>query len=77
MTAQGTDSSKTAQKITVAAGSNSGMVLRSFCRLRDDLGCRRKEWTALNIRRRVGAGGHNNTEMNPVFRGMVRQMVSF
>ena len=28
--------------------------------------------TVLNILRRVGAGGHNNTEINPVFRGMVR-----
>ena len=28
--------------------------------------------TALIVLRRVGAGGHNNTEINPVFRGMVR-----
>jgi len=28
--------------------------------------------TALNILHRVGAGGHNNTQVNPVFRGMVR-----
>jgi len=28
--------------------------------------------TALNILRRVGTGGHNNIEINPVFRGMVR-----
>jgi len=27
---------------------------------------------ALNILRCVGVGGHNNTEFNPVFRGMVR-----
>ncbi len=31
----------------------------------------RKNLTALNVLRRVGAGGHNNTEINPVFRGMV------
>ena len=28
--------------------------------------------TALIVLRRVGTGGHNNTEINPVFRGMVR-----
>jgi hypothetical protein len=28
--------------------------------------------TVLNILHRVGAGGHNNTQVNPVFRGMVR-----
>jgi hypothetical protein len=28
--------------------------------------------TVLNILRRVDAGGHNNTKVNPVFRGMVR-----
>jgi len=28
--------------------------------------------TVLNILHRVGAGGHNNTKVNPVFRGMVR-----
>jgi hypothetical protein len=28
-----------------------------------------------NIRLRVKAGGHNNTQLNPVFRGMVRRLV--
>ena len=28
--------------------------------------------TVLNILLRVGAGGYNNTKVNPVFRGMVR-----
>jgi hypothetical protein len=33
---------------------------------------RAERLTVLNILHRVGAGGHNNTKVNPVFRGMVR-----
>jgi len=32
----------------------------------------KKDLTALNCLLRVGGGGHNNTNINPVFRGMVR-----
>jgi len=31
-----------------------------------------KDLTALNCLLHVGGGGHNNTNINPVFRGMVR-----
>ena len=31
-------------------------------------------WNGLKFRFRVKAGGHNNTQLNPVFRGMVRRL---
>ena len=37
------------------------------------LGRRDRRVNGLKIRRRVGGGGHNNIENNPVFRGMVRR----
>jgi hypothetical protein len=31
-------------------------------------------WNGLNFWLRVKLGGHNNTQCNPVFRGMVRRL---
>lgn len=36
----------------------------------------RPDWNGLNFRRRVTLGGHNNTKLNPVFRGMVRRLMA-
>jgi hypothetical protein len=39
------------------------------------LGPLRPGWNGLKFRLRVKAGGHNNTKLNPVFRGMVCRLV--
>jgi hypothetical protein len=35
----------------------------------------RPDWNGLKFRLRVKAGGHNNTQLNPVFRGMARRPI--
>jgi len=60
-------------KLTVAPGGGSGMVWRPVWGAGWRLGGRDPRVNGLKIRRRVGGGGHNNIENNPVFRGMVRR----
>ncbi len=60
-------------KIKIASGAGFAIFLTLFGGQPLDGSPPGKDKGPDNARARVSAGGHNNTEYNPVFRGMVRR----